>query len=295
MSISEETASICKRRIESLEIWLRRLIHDKLSEAYGPNFLEAKDDQDNPIIKREVIDHIKNTYNKDPNDYARLIDATMLPDAIAITCRPDLYKEYFKGALSGAFDDDGNLHSPALLKNFLTRLVEPRNKLSHARPISERQAERVLCITGDVIESIKKYYRDNGMEQDYNCPLILSFTDHRGKKRYRDSLMSYTNGGKGFNFKNHPEYNLHPGDTISIAVDVDSAFDGEYKTTYAIGGYSGNDFHQRFEVAITEGDIGQNYSIGIKVININPTKQWARIGGQIDDQLRLEYKVLPLR
>ncbi|GAI06690.1 unnamed protein product, partial [marine sediment metagenome] len=38
----EEKRSICKKKIENLEIWLRRLVHESLSEEYGSNYLEYK-------------------------------------------------------------------------------------------------------------------------------------------------------------------------------------------------------------------------------------------------------------
>ena len=38
----DEIRDYCKRDIESLEYWLRRLIDEALSDAYGSNYLYAK-------------------------------------------------------------------------------------------------------------------------------------------------------------------------------------------------------------------------------------------------------------
>ncbi len=295
MSASEEVAQICRRKIESLETWFRRLIQDILSNHHGSDYLNATDENGNYLVKKSIRENIEATYNRNQEKYGRMIDATLLDDSIKIVSNPVLYELYFKDALKSAFDDAGNLHSPLLLKNFCERLIGPRNNLSHANPISIRQSEQVICITGDLISSIKKYYRDNGMEQDYNIPLILSCNDHLGIKKYRNEFSSYTNGGKFINYGNQLEYTLYPGDSVSIAVDVDSAFEGEYKTMFGVGGVAPNDFENHFIVDINESDIGQNYLIRVSVVNINPNKKWARMYASIEDILELKYRVLPLR
>ncbi len=43
MATRIDVAQKCRRRIESLELWLRRLIHDVLSEKYGNDYLNYKD------------------------------------------------------------------------------------------------------------------------------------------------------------------------------------------------------------------------------------------------------------
>jgi len=50
----EEKRSICKTRIENLENWLRRLVHESLSKEYGSDYLEYKDKDNNYLIKAEI-------------------------------------------------------------------------------------------------------------------------------------------------------------------------------------------------------------------------------------------------
>jgi len=50
----EEKRSICKKEIENLENWLRRLVHESLSKEYGNDYLEYKDKSNNYLIKTEI-------------------------------------------------------------------------------------------------------------------------------------------------------------------------------------------------------------------------------------------------
>lgn len=294
MSVSDEVAQNCRRRIESLETWLRRLVHDQLAKAHGSNYLNALDSNGKNLIKTSIRKNIEATYNRNPEKYGRIADATLLDDSIGIICNPSLYNKYFKAALRTAFDDKGNLHSAELLRNFCERLIEPRNNLAHANPISQRQAEQVFCITSDIVESIKKYYRDNGMGQEFNSPIILSVTDNKGIKRYREKMGRTLGEGIALQLQNKAEYFLHPGDSISIAIDVDSAFDGQYKTIYSYPrGGGAIDFEKTFTVDITEEDIGVGYTINVYVVNINSEKKWSRMSGNREDSFWIKYKVLP--
>jgi len=65
----------CKQAIESLEYWLRRLIDEALSKAYGDNYLYANDRNGNNIINSFLRRRIQELYDKEPNRFSRLIDA----------------------------------------------------------------------------------------------------------------------------------------------------------------------------------------------------------------------------
>ena len=62
----EEKRSICKKEIENLEIWLRRLVHESLSKEYGNNYLEYKDKSNNYLIKAEIRQRVKGLINNEP-------------------------------------------------------------------------------------------------------------------------------------------------------------------------------------------------------------------------------------
>ena len=55
----EEKRSICKKEIENLENWLRRLVHESLSKEYGNNYLEYNDKSNNYLIKTEIRQKVK--------------------------------------------------------------------------------------------------------------------------------------------------------------------------------------------------------------------------------------------
>ena len=83
---------------------------------------------------------IKERYESDTDRYKRIIDAALLDDLITITCHPNLYKDLYKQYFEPSYPSGNNE-----LRNVLNILVEPRNRLSHANPISHRQAEQIIC------------------------------------------------------------------------------------------------------------------------------------------------------
>jgi len=63
----------CKQDIESLEYWLRRLINEVLSNAYGNNYLYAKDKDGNNIINSFLRGQIQRLYDNEPGRFSRLM------------------------------------------------------------------------------------------------------------------------------------------------------------------------------------------------------------------------------
>lgn len=156
----------CKKYIESVEIWLRRLIDQTLTIHYGSNYLTFQHANGDYLIKNEIRNKIQARIDSEPGRYPRPIDACLLEHEIAIISNPVLYKIHFKKVFENEF--------PEGLTGFrkcLDRLVQPRNKLYHANPISIREAERVICYSNDIIDAIKDYYIQTGMNQEYNRPL----------------------------------------------------------------------------------------------------------------------------
>ncbi|RYE35673.1 MAG: hypothetical protein EOP48_30195, partial [Sphingobacteriales bacterium] len=99
-----EIRSHCKERLESLEYWLRRIIDETLSNAYG-DYLNHVDQSGAKLIKSDTIRTLVSRKNGEPDRYPRLIDAVLLDDAIDIICKPPLYKSYFRIILDEAFPD----------------------------------------------------------------------------------------------------------------------------------------------------------------------------------------------
>ena len=99
----EEKRSICKKEIENLENWLRRLVHELLSKEYGKNYLEHKDDNNNYLISRKIMQNVNKRIEDEPTRFPRCIDAFYLSDLIYIICKDDLYNKFFKDPLFKAF------------------------------------------------------------------------------------------------------------------------------------------------------------------------------------------------
>lgn len=211
--------SECKNVIENLEVWLRNLIDNELTENYNANYLEFLNRDGSRLIKKEIVKDAIERKTNNPERYPRLIDAMLLDDEIKIICNPNLYKNIFIKALSSAYPE-GNDEA----RTFLNRLIPIRNKLYHSNPISIREAEKVICYSNDVIDSIKEYYREKTMEKKYNVPTILKITDSLGNIFY-SSQIKRNSTGRGLCETRVSEKNvIYSGDKISIEVEIDSSF-----------------------------------------------------------------------
>ena len=214
----------CKRAIETIEQWMRRLIDQKLTESYGADYLNAKRTNGDRVINKGIAKALTERMAQEPDRYPTLISAALLEDEISLLCHPELYKEHFVIALKNAFPE-GNDEA----RTFLQRLVPIRNALSHSNTISVHDAYRVLCYTHDVIQSIKDYYRAVNMGRQFDVPTIIPVTDSLG----HDRLLSDPNRAAAviLDFSRDDKDVLHCGDTLSIEVEVDPTFDA---STYEI-------------------------------------------------------------
>ena len=179
----------CRRAIEALEFWLRRSIDTALAEAYGADYFSAVDEQGNNVINAELRRSLGERRDANPNRYARLIDAALLEDEIRIICNPNLYPRFFGQALNEAFPV-GREQAKATLD----RLVGPRNALSHNNPVSVREAEQVICYSGDVIESLKKFEtpgRERTKKRRGKVPIPAKLLPHLRRARRRGSDVGY--------------------------------------------------------------------------------------------------------
>jgi hypothetical protein len=131
----------CKRAIEGLELWLRRLIDDRFSAEFGPNYIDAKKPNGANLFRTAIAQGLRTRQANEPKRFQRLIDAAFIDDQIDLICNPDHYRIYFKDALDGAFGA-----SAEHVRELLTRLVVPRNALYHANPISVHEAYRSCAI-----------------------------------------------------------------------------------------------------------------------------------------------------
>jgi hypothetical protein len=281
----EEKRSICKKEIENLENWLRRLAHELLSKEYGKNYLEHKDDNNNYLISTKVMQDIKNRIKQESERFPRCIDAFFLSDLIYIICRDDLYNKFFKDPLSKAFPDGNNE-----ARTFLERLVDPRNALSHAHPISNRQAEQVVCYCHDIIDSIKEYYFKMGTEHEFNVPSIIKITDSFGNSIHSHEIKERS--PFIWNLVDDRKNYLFPGDNLGIEIEVDPSFE---PSSYTIKWIIKNEYIEK-----NNNKTRISFKLGVKHVGelcivkciIISNKNWHK-HNTYDDKISIFYKVLP--
>jgi len=278
--------SICKQKIESLEHWLRRLIDDTLTPIYGEYF-SHEDASGNRLIKSALANQVAERQLREPSRYPRKIDAVLLDDAIEILCKPELYKNHFRTPLVHAFP---NGREEA--KTFLGRIQAPRNNLAHANTISARAAEQIICYSNDVIESLREHYKSLNMQQEYDVPLILRITDSFGQTFTRGQLMQVHDGGISLTYISNPSHHLRPGDTLTLELEVDPAYESEsYSIRWAsTKGLDGACDTPKLVVTILDRHVGQSLDIQCR---ITTKRSWHRMQMGADDFLIAYFKVLP--
>jgi len=272
----EEKRSICKKEIENLENWLRRLAHELLSKEYGKNYLEHQDENNNYLISRKIMQAVNNRIQKEPERFSRCIDAFFLSDLIYIICKDDLYNKFFKDPLSKAFPDGNNE-----ARTFLERLVDPRNALSHAHPISNRQAEQVVCY---------EYYFKMGTEHEFNVPSIIKITDSFGNSIHSHELKEISTDI--WNLADNRKNYLFPGDNLGIEIEVDPSFE---PSSYIIKWIIKNEYIEKYNnktrisFKIGEKHVGELCIVKCFIIS---NKNWHK-HNTYDDSISIFYKVLP--
>ncbi|WP_223553222.1 hypothetical protein [Lysinibacillus sphaericus] len=285
-SLSEdELRSICKKKVESLEYWLRRIIHEKFTNEYGADYFTKKLENDESVIKGEISKKARARREEQPNRYSRNIDATLLDDLIAILCNRRNYTPFFKEA----FHKVAPLGNEQL-KHVLSNIWECRNPLSHANPISIRQAEQLLCYSNDIIDSLKEYYKEKGEETLFNVPTILKYVDSLGNTFYREQM---NDGGNGvsLSFRDDANSYLRAGEIFSIEVEIDPSFEeSDYEIVWRIRSIKiPNEESNKLTITLENHHVGDGVYISCEIIS---KKDWHKWNGY-DDELTIGYKVLP--
>ena len=278
----------CRAAIESLEYWLRRLIDDVLTETYGNDYLTAKNEKGGYLIRKTIRENVEKRQSGEPGRFSRPIDAAMLNEAIDIVCHPNLYKTHFKAAFDSAFPD-GREEA----RTFLYRLVQPRHNLAHANPISVRQAEQIVCYSHDVIDSLKSFYIQENMAQQYNVPMIVRITDSLGHVVHANQIKRNRTGAGIVNYQDDPDSILYPGARLSIEVEVDPSFTAdEYEISWT---HCNQDpvcrdcRHPKYVLDLEKKHVKNDFAIYCEVTS---NKDWHRLGHR-DDHVAIIYKVLP--
>lgn len=282
-----ELRQICKEAIEGLEFWLRRVIDITLQPTYGDDYINAKAQTvDEYIIKKSIREDIQSRATSNPARYPRVVDAMLLDNEIDIICHPNLYKNHFAEYFRTSYPF-GNDH----LRLYLRRILEPRNNLSHANPISVRQAEQIICYVHDVIDSIKNRLKEKNMDKEYNAPILIKVTDSRGIVFHDSQIMRNTTGRGHIDLTSENSAWLRSGDTFSVEVEVDPSFPSEdYSIEWVCPENVDAQINSsRITIKLTDQNVRVDFTIYCKVVS---NETWHRCG-DVDDAVGITYKVLP--
>lgn len=276
----------CKRAIEGLEYWLRRLIDGRLTEAYGPAYVDAIRADGSRILKSEIARDLLERTKAEPRRFSKIIDATFLDEQIEIICNPVLYKDHFKVALGGLFPQGGEV-----ARTTLQRLVAPRNALYHSNPVSIHDAYRVLCYSMDVIEAFKEYYARMSMGRQYNVPTVIRISDSLGRVVHLSDSNRHPDGPATIDHSKDAAAFLRRGDVLSIEVDIDPTFDEkDYDVEWLISNVGGpKTLGRRFALLLTDEYVSTRFCAVCRVTSKN---SWHKLGA-FDDQVDIAYRVLP--
>lgn len=277
----EQLRSYCRVCIESLEIWARRLIHEKMIEMAGENYIDKKDENGDYLVNKKIRLHVHNMMKKDSGRFKTYVDTLFMDDLIYFLCNQQWYNQCFKEALKYVYPQ-----GPSEAREFLKRIVNIRNCLSHSNPISIRQVEQVICYCNDFIEGLKVYYKMQGKEQVWNVPRIIKVRDSLGN--VFENPVDHRYGGSNFWI----EKPLHLGDSYSVEVDVDVSFTkDEYSIIWKRNGTiieenkNNNQYHTTFSI----DDIGVAFVIDCIIVSNKPWHKYSNHDGEI----HLTLQILP--
>lgn len=276
-----ELQDISRQHLDTFEFWMRRLVDNRLSEIYGIKYQDAIDVNGQNVINNGIKRSMQSLLQSEPTRYPRWVDALTLDFLIDILCG-NLYVSVFHPIFKHEFQ-----HGAPQLRSSLEKLKGIRNRLSHLNPISARHAEIAICYSNDIIDIIKNYYKQNGMQQKYNVPSIVRYSSSTGltKDRNHSEAAWY-----GWNVNEIQEF--LPGESIIIEIEVDASFTpDEYEIEWNI--WNGRDMsalrnHNKIAITFFKGDVNENFSLNVRLIQ---KKEWHR-HGKFDDQLEIKLRVL---
>ncbi|MEL7661942.1 hypothetical protein [Acetobacterium wieringae] len=282
----DEIRVTCRRQLESFEFWARRFIHQQLNNVYGENYFYQKYPDGNNLIKKSLQDEVKERMDTNPDRYTRPVDALLFNDIIDILYNGELYKTLFKKALDSVYSCGREE-----LKSVLNRLIPVRNNLSHANPISIRQAEQVICYTNDFIEAIRLFYKKENLSMSYNVPQIIKIVDSFGEECYRENFTE-TATGAIWSFKGRNNFELRPGEFYKVDIEIDPTFNNdEYDIIWKVQQTEISEYKNKkyIEFEVTEKQVAQIFQFNCTIVS---KKSWHKYL-HYDDNLSIWVRVLP--
>lgn len=269
-----------RQRLESLELWLRRLIHDEFTATYGQDYVNTATVSGQAVFNTAIRKHVASRIAVASKPSLRPVDTLLLDHIATIICKEDVYRLHFSRPLRHGFPQ-GQQHFRIMLQ----RLVPIRNALAHANPISTHDAERSLCYSSDIIESLLQHYSDVGMSKDFDAPTFTRYNDSFGNVEVpvsADVQLNFTS-----------RQSLRCGDSLRIEVEVDAHYSPEtYEITWLVTGVREPETGKGHSFALTLGPRHVNENFCIFVTLVAGGREWHRHGNH-DARLVLVYRVLP--
>ena len=165
------------------------------------------------------------------------------------------------------------------LDRLLEKLVDPRNHLMHANPISVCQAEQVICYSYDVIESIKARVEEMNMGQEYNSPKIIKISDSNGSV-FHDAQINRNETRRGVvQVSDNSSMRLRAGEKLSIETEIDPSFSpDDYRVEWTYTNPAPEHIeHQgrRITIDLRECHVREDFAVYCKLIS---NQSWHRCG-----------------
>ena len=274
----QQREELARRHTESAEAWLRRIVHHQLSQAYGADFLR----QDG-LARKPIPDYVISQREANPGKFLRDVDATTFDQLIDIATNPKLFAEHFEHPLQQAYP-----LGREEARNFLTRLRDIRNDVSHGQGCSARCLEQAICYANDLIDSLKTYFRGTNMRRTYDVPSIIRFSDNRGNTSHLENVPEDVSS-RIIDWRRGENGDLHPSDTLVAEIEVDPSFpESEYHVTWDVFAHE-NGSGAIARIPIQNKHVGGQFELRFNVIS---RRDWHRFVGR-DDGLSLVYRVLP--
>ena len=290
-----EAKDLCKHRIDTMEIWSRRLIDELFKEKYGDDYFEYEISEGTPLVKQSIKNIVNGRIKKEPNRFPRKVDALVIEDLEYFFCRDDLYKNHFKAVFEPFFSCSQEVRS------VLNRIVGIRNKIAHNNHLSQHELEQGVCYSNDFINAFCDYYKKTGKEKDYNVPTFISVRDSFGRCLTRED-SSYGWEVYDWHFSNNivsknTEKHLRSGESYRLTLEVDASFpfdfyEIEWTVIYGICDLIARGTGNTIEFSVNDSHVSYAPKITAKLIT---KRSWHRFASsECDDCFKMSLsQVLP--
>ena len=278
---SDQIETSCRRRIESCELWLRRLVHDAFLPKFGTDYINLATYPPNGdhVFSAGTRKNAGMRWLNAPGRAPRAVDMLLFDDLGVAIGKVPVYEEFFRAALGPRIS-----LGPEHVRQMMEALVPIRNKLSHANGVSLSmlEAERALCYCNDIISAIQAHYATISMSDQFPAPQFTRVSDSLGNVWHPASTRS----------RFASVQNLRSGDSIRFEVEVDSTFaPDEYDIAWTVNNIPRPETARGpvFSLTLTDRHVSVEFTVSASLVS---KRSWHR-HATFDDSTVLDYKVFP--